>query len=184
MDRIALDPKTLKVLAAETRVRIMKMLDRRAMTQSEIAGELRMSLPTIGEHLRALEDAGLVEREQTERKWKYYSLTGKARILLHPNTTTIWFVLGLFLFSALAFVWNAIKYFSPVAPVEAKMALAQEAETLAVPAMADSGAVIAGQSPFFLVVSGIVVIVLLGMLVWLLFRHGWLGKSLTNKKNI
>jgi DNA-binding transcriptional ArsR family regulator len=149
-----------------------------------------MSLPTVGEHLKALELAELVEREQTERKWKYYSLTGKARMLLHPNTTTIWFVLGLFLFSAVATVINAVKYFSPVtqfAAPAAKMMAAEEAvadAALAQEAMALSAPVAAQASPVWLIVFGLATVVMLVILLVLLRRHGWLGSSLSNKKNI
>jgi DNA-binding transcriptional ArsR family regulator len=191
MERIPLDQPTLKALAGETRVRILKMLDKKSMTQTDLAGFLRMSLPTIGEHLRALEQAELVEREQTERKWKYYSLTSKSRLLLHPHTTTIWFVLGLFLFSAAATIINAIRYFTPVAEfggVLEMRAAAPEAQALAAPAMAADAAAAApaaiAPSPVWLILFGCATIVLLVALVRLLHSHGWLGKSLSNKKNI
>ncbi len=186
MERIALDPKTLKALAGETRIRIMKLLDSRQLTQSDLANELKMSLPTVGEHLKALEQAELVEREQTERKWKYYYLTNKARLLLHPQTTTIWFVLGLFLFSLAGMMFNAVRYFTPVAGIqaEAKMALAQESVADAMMASAPAVAGQAAQSPVWLIAFGAAALVFLIMLIRLLYSHGWLGKSLTNKKNI
>ncbi len=180
--RIGLDQQTLKALAAETRVKMLKLLDKKPLTQSDLASELKMSLPTIGEHLQALAHADLVEREETTRKWKYYSLTQKARILLHPNTTTIWFVLGLFLFSAAATFLSAINYFtSPV--FERQMVVAKaEAIMQAAPTIADAAVV--APSPTLLITFGITMIVLLVVLITLLQRHGWLGKSLSNKKNI
>lgn len=194
MDRIPLDQPTLKALAGETRVRIMKLLDVKPRTQTDLAGELRMSMPTVAEHLHALEDAELVEREETTRKWKYYSLTQKARMLLHPNTTTIWFVLGLFLFSAAATVFSAIRFFTPTAGfgsvLGAKMAAAP-AEALIVPVMTEAAPALAATaatalapSPLWLVVFGAATLVLLIILIAQLKKHGWLGKSLTNKKNI
>jgi predicted transcriptional regulator len=193
MERIGLDQPTLKALAGETRVKILKLLDTKQMTPSDIAYELKMSLPTVGEHLKALVDAELVEKEATTRKWKYYSLTQKSRMLLHPNTTTIWFVLGLFLFSAAATVMSAIKYFSPMnygaaAPrlMMAKEAVAESAPMLAAaPTAADNLAgAVASVSPVWLISFGAVTLVLLVALIVLLKRYGWLGKSLTNKKNI
>jgi len=192
MEKIGLDQPTLKALAGETRVRILKLLDKKQLTQSDMANELKMSLPTVGEHIKALELAELVEREQTERKWKYYSLTSKARVLLHPNTTTIWFVLGMFLFSAVATVINAVKYFSPVAQLgsaaEAKMmaadALAEAAPALAQEAMARTAPIASQASPVWLIAFGAAAVVMLIVLVVLLHRHGWLGSSLSNKKNI
>lgn len=171
MERIGLDQKTLKALAAETRVRILKLLDKKPATLSDVAEGLGMSLPTIGEHLKALEDAGLVEREQTERKWKYYSLTQKARILLHPNTTTIWFVLGLFLFSAAGTIISALRYFSPASrPVFAASKMAA-GTAMAAPAIA------AQAFPVWLVVFGIATIILLVVIVRLLLRHGWVRQK-------
>ncbi len=193
MERIGLDQPTLKALAGETRVRILKLLDKKQMTPSDIAYELRMSLPTVGEHLKALVDAELVDKEETTRKWKYYSLTQKSRMLLHPNTATIWFVLGLFLFSAVGTVVSAIKYFTPVAEfgaprlMAAKEAVAESAPMLAAApgAVADQAAgAVAAASPVLLISFGIATLVLMVVLVAVLKRYGWLGKSLTNKKNI
>lgn len=195
MDRIPLDQATLKALAGETRVRILKLLDKKADTQTGIAAMLKMSLPTVGEHLKALEQAELVEREKTERKWKYYSLTQKARMLLHPNTTTIWFILGLFLFSAAATVLNAINYFTPVeqlgsdfgAPTAAKMMAEESADAAASLLQAAPEAMLAAPaaaSPVWLIAFGAATIIFLVALIALLKRYGWLGNSLTNKKNI
>jgi DNA-binding transcriptional ArsR family regulator len=188
MERIGLDQPTLKALAGETRVRILKLLDRKQMTPSDIASELKMSLPTVGEHLKALVDAELVDREETKRKWKYYSLTQKSRMLLHPNTTTIWFVIGLFLFSAAATVISAIKFFGAGAAYGAaapKLMARDAAEQLlaeAAPMAAEAAP--AGMSPVWLIVWGVLAVVFLAVLIVLLKRHGWLGKSLSNKKNI
>lgn len=187
MERIALDQPTLKALAGETRVRILKLLDRKQMTPSDIAYELHMSLPTVGEHLRALVEAELVGKEETTRKWKYYSLTQKARMLLHPNTTTIWFVLGLFLFSAAAAVISAIRYFKVPGVYGAaapKLMARGAAEQLLAEAVPAAETAPAGMSPVWLIAWGVLAVVFLAVLIVLLKRYGWLGKSLTNKKNI
>ncbi len=187
MERIGLDQPTLKALAGETRVRILKLLDKMQMTPSDIAYELHMSLPTVGEHLRALVDAGLVEKEETTRKWKYYSLTQKSRMLLHPNTTTIWFLLGLFLFSAAATVISAIRFFGAGAAygaVAPKLVARSAAEQLLAEAAPMATEAPPAASPVWLTTFGIATLVLLVALVVVLKRHGWLGKSLTNKKNI
>ena len=186
MERIGLDQPTLKALAGETRVRILKMLDKKSMTQTDLAGALKMSLPTVGEHLKALEHAELVAREETTRKWKYYSVTQKSRMLLHPNTTAIWFILGLFLFSAVGTVVFAIKFFTPVefgAVTEAKM-MAWPAQDAARTLAATAPIAQTAPSPFWLLVFGAAMLVFLIALVAQLGKHGWLGKSLTNKKNI
>jgi len=181
MERVLLDRPTLKALAGETRVRILKLLDKKQMTPSDIANELGMSLPTVGEHLNALVKAELVEREETTRKWKYYSLTQKSRMLLHPNTTAIWLVLGIFLFSGAAAVISAIRYFkAPVLGSEgSRLMAAKEAVAEGAQAMAAQAA-----SPVLLIAFCIATVVFLVVLVMLLKRYGWLGKSLSNKKNI
>jgi len=183
MERIGLDQPTLKALAGETRVRMLKLLDAKPLTQSDIAQAMKLSTPSVAEHLQALARAGLVAREETSRKWKYYSLTQKSRMLLHPNTTTIWFILGLFLFSAAATVMSAMQYFTPVAqPVaEAKMFAFPAQQSLA---LASSAPLVEAASPFWLIAFGVVTAALLVALVLSLQKHGWLGKSLTNKKNI
>lgn len=175
--KVALDQPTLKALAAETRVKILKLLDAQQRTQSDLARELRMSLPTIGEHLKSLENAGLVEREQTERKWKYYSVTPKARMLLHPHTTTIWVVLGVFIVSAAGTVLNAIDWPTPPVVSEARIAVQAEALTLAAEAPVQA-------FPVWLAVFGIATVAFLILLIVLLHGHGWLGKRLTKQKNI
>ncbi|MEM2916013.1 MAG: winged helix-turn-helix domain-containing protein [Candidatus Woesearchaeota archaeon] len=187
MERICLDQPTLKALAGETRVRILKLLDKKQMTPSDIASELKMSLPTVVEHLKALVDAELVEKEETARKWKYYSLTQKARMLLHPNTTAIWFVLGLFLFSAAATVISAIKFFGAGAAYGAgaqRLMVAKDAAESAPMLAAAPEAIAKAASPVWLILFGAAALVLLVVLIMLLKKHGWLGKSLSNKKNI
>ncbi len=186
MERIPLDQPTLKALAGETRIRMLKLLDVRSRTQSEIAYELHLSLPTVTEHMDALLAADLVEREETTRKWKYYNLTQKARLLLHPNTTTIWFVLGLFLFSIAATMFSAVKYLAPV-QVSGVPAMMAEAKMAADQAMAEAApaVVLAPQTPSWaLIIFGTATIIFLIVLLLTLRRSGWLGKSRSNKKNI
>ena len=54
--KIVLDQDTFKALATGTRVKILKTLDKRRHTQSELSAVLKMSVPTIKEHLSALEN--------------------------------------------------------------------------------------------------------------------------------
>jgi len=90
---IRLDKETFKALASQTRVDVLKLLGQRRYMQSEIASVLNFSVPTVKEHLSALEKAGLVERHDEGRKWKYYSLTRKGHGVLHPDELKIWIVL-------------------------------------------------------------------------------------------
>ena len=113
--KIVLDQSTFKALATGTRVKILKTLDKRRHTQSELSAVLNMSVPTVKEHLSALEKAGLVKRHEEGRKWIYYSLTEKSKCVLDPERKRLWIVLGFFILSAIGTAFSAVKYFS--APV-------------------------------------------------------------------
>ena len=182
--KIPLDRPTLKALAGDTRIKILKLLDKKALTQSDLAQELKMKLPTVGEHLRSLEHAELVDREKTERKWKYYSLTNKARILLHPHTGALWFIFGVFILGAAATVATAVSYFSGLAPYASKArAMEAEAAPVAEALAADAAVETVGKDPtlMMLIMLCVFTIIVLVLLISLLKRHGWLGKSLPKK---
>ena len=110
--KIVLDQDTFKALATGTRVKILKTLDKRRHTQSELSAVLKMSVPTIKEQLSALEKAGLVKRHEEGRKWIYYSLTEKSKCVLDPERKRLWIVLGLFILSAVGTVASAVKFYS------------------------------------------------------------------------
>ncbi|MFO7966574.1 MAG: ArsR family transcriptional regulator [Archaeoglobaceae archaeon] len=84
--KITIDRKALFTLASETRINLLKELDKRRMTQSELSKELEVSKTAVKEHLDKLEEAGLVERSEEGRKWIYYELTGKGKYVLHPGS--------------------------------------------------------------------------------------------------
>ncbi len=80
-DKIILNKELIRAIGADTRIGILKALKQRQKTQSELANELDMSAPTIIQHIEQLENAGLVERIDEGRKWKYYCLTVKGERL-------------------------------------------------------------------------------------------------------
>ncbi len=80
-----IDRKTLKALAADTRLDILKSLGKRRKTPSELSKELRLATSTVTEHLNKLEKASLIRREETGHKWIYYSLTKKGENLVKPK---------------------------------------------------------------------------------------------------
>jgi len=94
-DKITLDRETFKALAADTRISILKELQKRRKTQSELAGVLQMSVSTIKEHLDNLESVDLVKQVDEGYKWKYYELTKKGRNIICPSETRIWISLAL-----------------------------------------------------------------------------------------
>ncbi|MBS3061312.1 MAG: winged helix-turn-helix transcriptional regulator [Candidatus Diapherotrites archaeon] len=109
MKEISLDKDTFKALAGETRVQILKELNERRKTQSELAQKLGLSPPTVNEHIELLKKAGLVESKDEGRKWKYYALTGKGKDLLNPGDSKIMLMLGI---SSMALVGTGIYLFS------------------------------------------------------------------------
>jgi DNA-binding transcriptional ArsR family regulator len=118
---LKLDSKTFKALANERRVDILKLLGERRHTQSEIAGELELAVPTVKEHLSALVTAGLIEQHDEGRKWKYYSLTKSGKAVLAPEETKIWIMLGVFLLSAVGAAYRFFSLKSFVAPETASI---------------------------------------------------------------
>ena len=109
-DKIILDKETFKVLAAETRVNILKTLIERRHTQSELSAVLDLSVPTVKEHLSAMEHAELVRMVDEGRKWKYYELTKKGRHIVAPEEDKqFWIVLGFFFASLTGAIITGIK---------------------------------------------------------------------------
>lgn len=88
-DKVILDATTFKALASRTRLNILKNLDERQKTISELAKKLDLNKATIYEHLYLLQEVGLVEKKNSENKWVYYKLTWKGIDLLHPEKKKI-----------------------------------------------------------------------------------------------
>ncbi|MCK5290395.1 MAG: winged helix-turn-helix transcriptional regulator [Thermoplasmata archaeon] len=84
---VTLDTESMKALSSEARGRILKALDEKRMTLSDLSRELNLSKPTLKEHLAKLESTQLVSKADEGRKWKYYSLSRKGRQILHPGLT-------------------------------------------------------------------------------------------------
>lgn len=79
--------KLLKTLTVDTRTNILKALEKRPMTASELSRKLGKHVTTITEHLQHLRDSELVERvERPGRKWVYYRLTRTGMKILHPSS--------------------------------------------------------------------------------------------------
>ena len=180
---IRLDKETFKALASGTRVDVLKLLNQRRHMQSEIASSLNLSVPTVKEHLDALEKAGLVERHEEGRKWKYYSLTKKGKGVLNPEEMKIWIVLGTFIISVVGGIVTIAKIFmQPIQPAQAKLAtMAMEAAPNVPEAVQEA---MEPSNPW-LYVFGIVAILSAAALVYLLWKSveykRQLGKSLSKK---
>jgi len=88
-DKIVLDKGSFMALASESRVKLLKKLDERRMTVTELSKELEMSKPAVLKHLTKLVEAGLVKKVESERKWVYYALTMRGKNILHPERVKI-----------------------------------------------------------------------------------------------
>src|SRR5256886_161696 len=88
--KITLDQESFRALASDVRVEILKRLDARRETVTDLSNLLTLSKPTLLEHLEKLQSAGLVKRIDEGRKWIYYELSDKGRkIHLRPSSTRI-----------------------------------------------------------------------------------------------
>jgi DNA-binding transcriptional ArsR family regulator len=95
--KITLDADTFRALASATRLTVLKALDERRKTLTELARDLALNKATVHEHMQLLTAAGLVRKRDDEgRKWIYYELTWTGQRILHPEaTTTFNLLLGL-----------------------------------------------------------------------------------------
>jgi ArsR family transcriptional regulator len=63
----------LGLLADNTRLRILKILQKGEANVSKIVETLKLSQPTVSHHLKKLEEAGLVLKRQYKR-WVFYQV--------------------------------------------------------------------------------------------------------------
>jgi DNA-binding transcriptional ArsR family regulator len=87
--KIKLSQDEFRVLASNTRIDILKLLDESQLTVSDASRRLEMNKATVHEHLSKLMEVGLVSKEESPRKWVYYRLTWKGRNLLHPERVRV-----------------------------------------------------------------------------------------------
>ena len=84
MEEVTLDRDDIAALSSDARITILKLLDTRTMTMSELAEGLGLAKSTVHEHLAILAGADLVTHENA-RKWRDYTLTKRGRRILHPG---------------------------------------------------------------------------------------------------
>jgi DNA-binding transcriptional ArsR family regulator len=108
--KITLDQESFKALASDVRVEILKRLDIRRETVTDLSNVISLSKPTLLEHLEKLQAAGLIKRIDEGRKWIYYELSDKGRKILHPERVAI--TLALASAVVLAFIGAAYLLFA------------------------------------------------------------------------
>lgn len=101
--QIFLDKTLLKLLASDTRIDILKRLEKRKMTVSELSRDLNLTKTTVFEHLERMSAAGIVNSVDNGYKWKYYELTPEGYSLIRPPPS-IRFILVLSFAAAATFI--------------------------------------------------------------------------------
>ncbi|MDP6670758.1 MAG: winged helix-turn-helix domain-containing protein [archaeon] len=107
MDEITLSRTEFKALASDSRTGIIKLLNERNHTLSEISKKMELTAPTVKQHLSVLENAGLIQQIDEGRKWKYYCLTKKGSKILSPGSlANVFIVLGLSIIGVAAVLYS------------------------------------------------------------------------------
>ncbi len=86
---INLDEKDLKLLSSKTRIKILKLLEGKEKTLTQIAEELELKQPTVLEHLKLLEEKNYIKKNNKKNQTKRYSLTYKGLKIIKPKSTKI-----------------------------------------------------------------------------------------------
>jgi DNA-binding transcriptional ArsR family regulator len=108
MKSIVLDQQKFEALSSEIRINILKSLNNRPMTVSELSKEIGSAKSTLHNNLHILKDTGLIDLKKDERKWVYYKLTSEGSYLLHidhpekQNQFKILIVLGISVVASIA----------------------------------------------------------------------------------
>lgn len=96
------DREVLKVLSADTRMDILKMLSKGDRTPSFLGKKLGKTSSTIVEHLDILVKVGLVKKlESPGKKWVFYSLTERGEGIVKTKTRRLIIILATSLFALL-----------------------------------------------------------------------------------
>lgn len=87
-DKLELDGQTLEVLASNTRRDLLKALDKRRKTLTELSNETGIKKPAVLNHLALLIEVGLVFKGESTNKFIYYELSEKGKGLTKSNNRT------------------------------------------------------------------------------------------------
>jgi len=119
MTKVTLNRDAFKALASDTRLDIIRTLDGKKMSLTELSKATTLNKATLHEHLNKLTEAGLVKRLQREgHKWVYYKLSWKGESLLHPENTKIVIVFAAAFTALIAGFFQMYLYFRSLLPQE------------------------------------------------------------------
>ncbi len=144
-NEIRISSSEFKALASETRTGIIKLLQQRNHTLTEISKKLSLAAPTIKQHLAVLQGAELIQELDEGRKWKYYSLTRKGKTLFSPESSaSIMIVLAVSIFALCGMVYSFLSMAGSQAGLLASVAMPRgeafvsEAGKVAAPVLEDA----------------------------------------------
>jgi DNA-binding transcriptional ArsR family regulator len=104
-NEIILEKSDIDSLSSDVRISILKHLDEKPMTLSELSDLMGLSKSTIHQHLSILSESKLIYADDS-RKWHPYELTKKGERILHPEKGyKIIFLLGSSIFIG---IWGLI----------------------------------------------------------------------------
>jgi DNA-binding transcriptional ArsR family regulator len=117
MAKVTLDRDAFKALASDTRLDILRSLDGKKMTVTELSKITNMNKATLHEHLGKLTTVGLIKRVEREgHKWVYYKLSWKGSSLLHPENNRIVVMFSATIMVLIAGIVGFINYISAFLP--------------------------------------------------------------------
>lgn len=85
---IPLRREALEVLSSEQRVQILKHLDKRRMTITELSQEMGCAKSTVHHHVEKLIASGFVAAIDEGHRWVYLELTTQGHMIVHPSERT------------------------------------------------------------------------------------------------
>jgi len=131
-----IDRDVLKVLSADTRMDILKMLNEGARTPSFLGKHLNKSDATIIEHLDVMVKHGLVKKvEQPGKKWVFYTLTERGYGIVSSKSRRLIIILDTSILAFFGGIFSLMQYSTQVGYLAArqeieKAPLAEGAKTI------------------------------------------------------
>jgi DNA-binding transcriptional ArsR family regulator len=115
LEEDVLELEEIKNLSSGVRLEILKTLDGRRATVSELSRSLNLSKSTVLYHLLRLCEIGFVSRvEDRKRKWVYYELSKKGKNLIQKRKITVTVLLSSSVLSLAAGILQVERYLSSV----------------------------------------------------------------------
>lgn len=102
-------------LDSENRLKILKILNGKRATISELSRSLNVSKSTTLYHILRLSEIGFVNRlDNGERKWVYYELSRKGRTVIQTKKITVGLLLSSSVLSLIAGILQVERYIESV----------------------------------------------------------------------